>query len=113
MATNSEEQQKFTKWVWNVGDGSFPTITKEGVNPYWIKIPSHMKLPLKDCNLRGLIQTIYSDHQRHFGDAMYLMQCNNMAPKKTDVDEVNNAILELLYEELHKYLSADSLVSTK
>jgi hypothetical protein len=35
-----------------------------------------------------------------------------MAPQNTDVDEVNNAILESLSEELHTYLSADSLALT-
>jgi hypothetical protein len=35
-----------------------------------------------------------------------------MAPQNTDVDEVNNAILESLSEELHTYLSADSLAPT-
>jgi len=72
-----------------------------------------MKLPVEDYRLRRLIQTIYPDHQRHFGDATYLMQCSILAPKITDVDEVNNAILESLFEELHTYLSADSLVLTK
>jgi len=37
------------------------------------------------------------------------MQCNILAPKNTNVDEVNNAILESLSEELHTYLSANSL----
>jgi hypothetical protein len=27
MATNSEEQREFAKWVLNVKDGSLPTIT--------------------------------------------------------------------------------------
>jgi hypothetical protein len=36
-----------------------------------------------------------------------------MAPKNTNVDEVNNTILELLSEELHRYLSANSLASTE
>jgi hypothetical protein len=36
-----------------------------------------------------------------------------MAPKNTNVDEVNNAILESLFEELHTYLSVDSLAPTK
>jgi hypothetical protein len=43
---------------------------------------------------------------------MYIMQCNILAPKNTDIDEVNNVILELLYEELHTYLSANSLTPT-
>jgi hypothetical protein len=55
-----------------------------------------MRLPGEDCNLRGLIQTIYPDHQCHFGDAMYLMQRSILAPKNIDFDEVNNAILESL-----------------
>jgi hypothetical protein len=29
---------------------------------------------------------------------MYLMQRNILTPKKTDVDEINNAILESLFE---------------
>jgi len=99
--------------VLNVKDGSLPAIEKEGVDPNWIKISSHMRLPTEDCNLRGLIQTIYLDHQRHSKDAMYLMQCNILAPKNIDVDEVNNAILELLSEKLHTYLSANSLAPTK
>jgi ATP-dependent DNA helicase PIF1 len=41
------------------------------------------------------------------------MQRSILAPKNIDVDEVNNAILELLYEELHTYLSADSLAPTE
>ncbi len=94
----------------NVGDGNLPTIAEEeGVDPDWIKIPSHMRLLVEDCSLRGLFQTIYLDHQHHFGDAMYFMQCNILAPKNTDIDEVNNAILKSLYEELHMYLSANSL----
>jgi uncharacterized protein YfeS len=71
-----------------------------------------MKLLVEECGLRGLIWTIYPDHQRHFGDAMYLMQRNIMAPKNTDVDEVNNVILESLSKKLHTYLSADSLAPT-
>jgi hypothetical protein len=113
MASNFEEEQEFVKWVLNVGDGSLPAIVEEeGVDPDWIKFPSHMKLPAEDCSLRGLIRTIYPDHQRHSGNAMNFMQRNILAPKNTDVDEVNNAILESLYEELHMYLNADSLVPT-
>jgi hypothetical protein len=69
-------------------------------------------LPVEDYNLRRLIRTIYPDHQHHSRDAMYLMQRSILAPKNIDVDEVNNAIFELLFEELHTYLSADSLVLT-
>jgi len=100
--------------VLNVRDGNLPVIVEEeGVDPDWIKIPSHMRLPTEDCNLRGLIRTIYSDHRCHSGDAMYLMQHNILAPKNTDVDEVNNAILESLSEESHMYLSVNSLTPTK
>jgi hypothetical protein len=114
MAANSKEKQEFAKWVLNVGDGSLLAIAKEErVDPDWIKIPSHMRLPVEDYSLRGLIRTIYPDHQCHFGDAMYLMQRNILAPKNTDVDEVNNAILESLSKELHTYLSANSLTPTK
>jgi ATP-dependent DNA helicase PIF1 len=114
MATNSEEQRKFTKWVLNVGDGNVPPIAEEkGVDPDWIKIPSHMRLPVEDCSLRGLIRTIYLHHRCHYGDAMYLMQRSILAPKNTDIDEVNNAILESLSEESHTYLSANSLTPTE
>jgi hypothetical protein len=52
-----------------------------------------MRLLAEDYSLRGLIRTIYPDHQCHSGDAMYLMQRNILAPKNTNVDEGNNAIL--------------------
>ncbi len=56
MATNFEEQREFAKWVLNVGDGNLPAIVEEeGVDPDWIKIPSHMRLPTEDCSLKGLI----------------------------------------------------------
>jgi len=56
MVANFEEQQKFAKWVLNVGNGSLLTIAEEeGVDPDWNKIPSHIRLPVKDCSLRGLI----------------------------------------------------------
>ncbi len=113
MAANSEEQRKFAKWVLNVGDDNLLIIAQEGVDPDWIKISSHMRLSAKECSIRGLIRTIYLDHQHHSGDALYLMQCSIMAPKNTDVDEINNAILESLSEKLHTYLNSDSLVSTE
>jgi hypothetical protein len=114
MATNSKEQRKFAKWVLNVGDGNLLAIAEEeGVDLDWIKIPSHMRLPIEDCSLRGLIRTIYPDHQCHFGDAMYLMQRSILAPKNTNVDEVNNAILESILEKFHTYLSTNSLTLTK
>jgi hypothetical protein len=37
-------------------------VGEEGVNPDWIKIPSHMRLLAEDYSLRGLIRTIYPDH---------------------------------------------------
>ncbi len=44
---------------------------------------------------------------------MYLMQCNILAPKNTNVDEINNVILESLSKESHTYLSANSLTLTE
>ncbi len=44
---------------------------------------------------------------------MYLMQRNILAPKNTNVDEVNNAILESLSKESHTYLNANSLTPTE
>jgi hypothetical protein len=45
MAANFEEEQEFAKWVLNVRDENFPAIVEEeGVDPYWIKISSHMRL---------------------------------------------------------------------
>jgi hypothetical protein len=74
MVANSKEQQEFVKWVLNVGNNYLAAIVEEeGVDPDWIKIPSHMKLPAEDCSLRELIRTIYPNHQCHSGDAMYLM----------------------------------------
>jgi hypothetical protein len=99
--------------VSNVGNGSLPAIAEEGVDPNWIKIPSHMRMPIEDCSLRGLIRTIYPDHQRHSGNAVYLMQHIIMAPKNTDVDEINNAIFESLFEEFRTYSIKTVIVKAK
>jgi hypothetical protein len=37
----------------------------------------------------------------------------HFGPQNTDINEVNNVILEWLFEELHMYLSTDSLAPTK
>ncbi len=45
IVANFEEQQKFAKWVLNVGDGNLIAIAEEkGVDLNWIKISSHMKI---------------------------------------------------------------------
>jgi len=44
---------------------------------------------------------------------MYFMQRSILASKNIDVDEINNAILESLSEELHMYLSTNFLTPTK
>ncbi len=44
---------------------------------------------------------------------MYLMQRNILAPKNTDVDEVNNAILELLSQEFAHVLECKFFDSNK
>jgi hypothetical protein len=44
---------------------------------------------------------------------MYLIQHNILAPKNINVDEINNAILESLFEESHLYMSANSLTPTE
>ncbi len=41
------------------------------------------------------------------------MQRSILAPKNTDVDEVNNVILESLFKKLHMYLSAEILAPTE
>jgi len=41
------------------------------------------------------------------------MQRSILAPKNTNVDEVNNAILESLSKELHMYVNANSLTPTE
>jgi hypothetical protein len=41
------------------------------------------------------------------------MQRNILAPKNTDVDEINNAILESISKQLHTYLNANSLTPTE
>ncbi len=44
---------------------------------------------------------------------MYLMQRSILAPKNININEINNAILESLFEELYTYLNTNSLTSTK
>jgi hypothetical protein len=58
MATNFEKQQKFAKWMLNVGDDSLPSILEEeGVDPDQDSIPYEVatrRLQLKRINLNHL-----------------------------------------------------------
>jgi ATP-dependent DNA helicase PIF1 len=64
-------------------------------------------------NLLAIAEEEGVDHRCHSRDAMYLMQRSILAPKNTNVDEVNNAVLESLSKESHTYLSANSLTPTE
>ncbi len=83
MAANSEEQREFAKSVLNVGDDNLLTIAEEeGVDLDWIKISFHVRLLAKDYNLRGLIQTIYLDHQTPLWRCHVFYTMQHSSPQK-------------------------------
>ncbi|KAH9556577.1 hypothetical protein CY35_07G036900, partial [Sphagnum magellanicum] len=81
-------------------------------------VPKHVIILRLHINMR--VMATNSEEQREFvewvlnvGDGSLPTIAREEAPKNTDVDEVNNAILESISEESHTYLNANSLAPTK
>jgi ATP-dependent DNA helicase PIF1 len=58
----------------------------------------------------NFIEFVYLDLMNNFSNPIYLKQRAILAPKNENVDEINDAILEVMPGPTKEYLSADSIV---
>ncbi|MCO5568076.1 hypothetical protein L7F22_021771 [Adiantum nelumboides] len=93
----------YRKWLMDVGNG---TLTNH--EDYTMAIPSDMVL--LNQSMDGLICYVYSDMNRHLGDASYFRDCAILAPRNCEVDIVNAKTLCAMSGDIVKYFSVDSII---
>ncbi|MCO5605294.1 hypothetical protein L7F22_059476 [Adiantum nelumboides] len=93
----------YRKWLMDVGNG---TLTSH--EDHTMAIPSDMVL--SNQSMDGLISYVYSDMNRHLGDAIYYRDRAILAPRNSDVDIVNAKTLCAMSGDIVEYFSADSII---
>ncbi|MCO5600955.1 hypothetical protein L7F22_055072 [Adiantum nelumboides] len=92
----------YRKWLMDVGNG---TLTSH--EDHTMAIPSDMVL--SNQSMDGLISYVYSDMNRHLGNARYFRDRAILAPRNYDVDIVNAKTLCAMSGDNVEYFSADSI----
>ncbi|KAH7850741.1 hypothetical protein Vadar_002294 [Vaccinium darrowii] len=111
-ASNQAHRQlsEFAEWILRVGEGKIPGIALiEGNEPNWIEIPQQFLIRNGNRALHELINAIYPELSVNYKDHSYLKERGILAPKNTDVDELNSIMLSMIPGESRTYLSADTL----
>ncbi|MCO5599236.1 hypothetical protein L7F22_053337 [Adiantum nelumboides] len=93
----------YCKWLMEVGNG---TLTSH--EDHTMAIPSDMVL--SNQSMDGLISYVYSDMNRHLGDARYFRDCAILAPRICDVEIVNAKTLCAMSGDVVEYFSVDSII---
>ncbi|MCO5590652.1 hypothetical protein L7F22_044625 [Adiantum nelumboides] len=91
------------KWLMDLGNG---TLTSH--EDHTMAIPSDMVL--SNQSMDGLISYVYSDMNRHLGDAIYFRDRAILAPRNSDVDIINAKTLCAMSGDIVEYFSADSII---
>ncbi|XP_028084537.1 ATP-dependent DNA helicase PIF1-like, partial [Camellia sinensis] len=80
----------------------------------WIKlIPEKFVIKNEERDLHQLIDTTYPDFINNYQDMSYLKERGILAPKNSDVDEINSIMLSMLPIEMKTFNSADKLCPTE
>ncbi|MCO5572443.1 hypothetical protein L7F22_026198 [Adiantum nelumboides] len=93
----------YRKWLMDDGNG---TLTSH--EDHTMAIPSDMVL--SNQSMDGLICHVYSDMNRHLGDASYFRDRAILAPRNCEVDIVNAKTLCAMSGDIVEYFSADSII---
>ncbi|MCO5586008.1 hypothetical protein L7F22_039945 [Adiantum nelumboides] len=92
----------YRKWLMDVGNG---TLTSH--EDHTMAIPSDMVL--SNQSMDGLISYVYSDMNRHLGDAIYSRDRAILAPRNSDVDIAKT--LCAMSGDIVEYFSVDSIIA--
>ncbi|MCO5547310.1 hypothetical protein L7F22_000758 [Adiantum nelumboides] len=93
----------YRKWLMDVKNG---TLTSH--EDHTMAIPSDMVL--SNQSMDGLISYVYSDMNRHLGDAIKFRDRAILAPRNSDVDIVNAKTLCAMSGDIVEYFSVDSII---
>lgn len=86
----AEAAQQFSDYLLRVGDGREPTVADAGED--FIKVPDDMLEPTQ--TLEGLIKDIYGDLPQHHFNRDYLAERAILTLRNTDVDNINDIIMQ-------------------
>ncbi|XP_028066918.1 uncharacterized protein LOC114269761 [Camellia sinensis] len=105
-----QQLRYFANWILMIGDGKIPGISfTEGGETNWIEIPEQFLIRNGSHALHDLIHAIYPELSTRYSDSSYLKECDILAPKNADVDELNVIMLSMFPGESRKYLSVDTI----
>ncbi|KAG8370301.1 hypothetical protein BUALT_Bualt14G0102700 [Buddleja alternifolia] len=102
--------RSFAEWINNVGEGKTRHMRfDDGIESDWIEIPEKFLIEISDNSLMQLINTTYPELSDRYKDPTYLKERAILAPKNSDVDEINSMMLSMLPGEVRQFYSADTL----
>ncbi|CAL5373733.1 unnamed protein product [Camellia sinensis] len=108
------ELRDFAEWIKLVGEGKIMGSSfSEGYEPNWIQIPEKFVIKNGERDLHQLIDATYPDFINKYQDMSYLKERGILAPKNSDVDEINSIMLSMLPGEMKTFNSADKLCPTE
>jgi ATP-dependent DNA helicase PIF1 len=99
------ESQHYSQFLLQIGDGTYPTQTIDGV-PDYVIIPDNIWIPL---SINNLFNIIYDDFINQYCNVDYINLRSILAPLNTYTDDINNYASDLLPTNYKIYLSHDSV----
>ena len=101
---------EFKKWVLDIGDGTVPTIAKDGeIEETWIKIPDEFLIEPEQDPVEKIVTSTYPLFEEMQGNIEYLKERTILAPKNETVNEIKQYMLQFLPGEKNHYLSSNSI----
>ncbi|KAG8370300.1 hypothetical protein BUALT_Bualt14G0102600 [Buddleja alternifolia] len=102
--------RSFAEWLNNVGEGKTRCIHfDDGAESDWIKIPEELLVEKCDNSMMKLIDATYPELSNRYKDSAYLKERAILAPKNSDVDEINSMMSSMISGEVRQFYSADTL----
>jgi ATP-dependent DNA helicase PIF1 len=102
----------FSQMLINIGDGQYP-ITKP---PSTITIPPCLQSSaIASTNMKDFIDEIYPDLEANYRNKDYLLDRGILVPLNRNVDDMNNAIIDVLHlsaNDITTYQSIDTVEET-
>ncbi|GFZ09143.1 hypothetical protein Acr_20g0009510 [Actinidia rufa] len=103
----------FAEWVKLVGEGKIVGNSfGEDQEPDCIQTPEKFVIKNGKRALHMLIEVTYPDFNIKYQDMSYIRECDILAPKNNDVDEINSIMLSMIPGDMESYNSADKLCPT-
>ncbi|KAG8366715.1 hypothetical protein BUALT_Bualt17G0108200 [Buddleja alternifolia] len=105
-----DDLRNFAEWIDKIGEGKAKCLHfDDGVESDWVELPENLLIENGDNSLLQLINTTYPELSNRYRDPTYLKGKAILAPKNSDVDDINSIMLSMLPGEVRQFCSADTL----